>query len=247
MDAELRALLACPDCRGRLVGADERLDCEGCGRRYAVKRSVPQLLPSEGLGPDWEAKQELGAEEYEDQLDDVMAGLARSFGQFAAVDGRILDVGCGIARRPAYLEPAPGRVFVGVDPMLGRNARDFDFVQGVAERLPFRDAAFDGALSATMLDHVPDPGRVLAEIRRVLRPSGRLAVWVGIVDEADLRASALGQLALPDRPPFAASLRRHGVIGLGKRAFRHLVWNRARAAVTTLRLRFDRPRLVAEL
>jgi ubiquinone/menaquinone biosynthesis C-methylase UbiE len=44
-------------------------------------------------------------------------------------------------------------------------------------RLPFRDAAFDGILSTSTLDHFSDPDdifRSLIELRRVLRPEGRL-------------------------------------------------------------------------
>jgi SAM-dependent methyltransferase len=98
-----------------------------------------------------------------------------------------------------------------------------------------------------MLDHVPEPARALSEIRRVLRPAGRLAVWVGVVDEDDLVAKTLVPLMIPERPPLRESLRRHGIRWVGSRAFRHLVLNRARAAVTTLRLRFGRRRLVAEV
>ena len=83
--------------------------------------------------------------------------------------------------------------------------------------------------------------------RRVVRPGGRLAVWIGIVDEGELRANALGHLALPERRPLRELIRAHGVAGTASRAFRHLVWNRARAAATTLRLRFARRRVVAEV
>ena len=48
-----------------------------------------------------------------------------------------------------------------------------------AERLDLPDAAFDVALCALGLMYVPDPAQALREMRRVLRPGGRvvLAVW----------------------------------------------------------------------
>lgn len=49
-------------------------------------------------------------------------------------------------------------------------------VAGDAERLPLRDALFDGALVAFGIRNVGDPAAALAEIRRVLRPGGRLVV-----------------------------------------------------------------------
>jgi SAM-dependent methyltransferase len=238
-------LLACPDCGGTLVSAEGGLECRGCGRRFTVEGGIPRLLPSESLGAEWERKQALGEPEY-----DAAPGsteVARRFAEFAALDGLVLDVGCGNERRPAYLRPGPGRTYVGVDPLDGAIEREYDFVQGVGEHLPFAADTFDGAISATMLDHVPEPARVLAEIGRVLKPSGRLALWVGVVDESELRANALGDLALPGRRGVRELLARHGARGLATRAFRHLVANRVRAAVTALRLRFLRRRLVADV
>ena len=52
--------------------------------------------------------------------------------------------------------------------------RHTDWVQGDAGRLPFADAAFDAVVSTEAFHWFPDPGRALAEFRRVLRPAGRL-------------------------------------------------------------------------
>jgi SAM-dependent methyltransferase len=247
MHAAVRAALACPDCRGRLADADAGLVCEGCGRRFLVESGVPRLLPAAGLGREWEAKQKLGEAEYEDESDDAARELASRFARFADVHGLVLDVGSGIGGKPDYLEEREGRTFVGLDPLLGRAESDFDFVQGVAERLPFADATFDAVIAATMLDHVPDPGRVLAEVRRVLRPGARVAVWSGVVEDRDLRTAVLGHLSLPERRRMGELITTYGVAGTGGRLLRHLVWNRARAAATTLRLRFARRRVVAEV
>jgi ubiquinone/menaquinone biosynthesis C-methylase UbiE len=47
-------------------------------------------------------------------------------------------------------------------------------VRAAAEALPFRDGAFDTVVSGLVLCSVTDPGRALAEVRRVLRPGGEL-------------------------------------------------------------------------
>src|SRR5215471_15230776 len=57
----------------------------------------------------------------------------------------------------------------------GSNVR---VIQGDATRLPFPDGAFSGAVSFTMLHHVPSPAlqdRLLAEVCRVLKPGGVFA------------------------------------------------------------------------
>jgi ubiquinone/menaquinone biosynthesis C-methylase UbiE len=47
---------------------------------------------------------------------------------------------------------------------------------GDARRLPYEDKAFDGALLVTVLGEVPDQDAALRELRRVLKPDGRLVV-----------------------------------------------------------------------
>ena len=51
-------------------------------------------------------------------------------------------------------------------------------LEACAARLPYPDASFDVALSLHTLEAFPDRGRVLAELRRVLSPGGRLALAV---------------------------------------------------------------------
>jgi ubiquinone/menaquinone biosynthesis C-methylase UbiE len=52
--------------------------------------------------------------------------------------------------------------------------RLFTFRQADAQDLSFPDASFDAVLANHMLYHVPDRPRALSELRRVLRPGGRL-------------------------------------------------------------------------
>jgi ubiquinone/menaquinone biosynthesis C-methylase UbiE len=54
-------------------------------------------------------------------------------------------------------------------------------VDGVAERLPLPDASVDAVVLAGVLCSVPDPGRVLDEAARVLRPGGELRFYEHVV------------------------------------------------------------------
>jgi len=54
----------------------------------------------------------------------------------------------------------------------------FGVLRADAERLPFADASFDRVLCSEVLEHVPAPERAAAELARVLKPAGLLAVSV---------------------------------------------------------------------
>jgi SAM-dependent methyltransferase len=86
-----------------------------------------------------------------------------------------LEVGLGSGRFAAALA-----VEVGLDPArepLGlARLRGVQVVQGVGERLPFRDGVFGGVLVVVTLCFADDPQMLLAEARRVLRPGGALVL-----------------------------------------------------------------------
>lgn len=93
------------------------------------------------------------------------------------LEGKVLDIGCGIGDFLAY---RPGTVGVDVNPRLVAYCRDrgLDAHEMPIDRLPFEDAAFDGAVLDNVLEHIAEPQPLLAEARRVLRPDGTLLVGV---------------------------------------------------------------------
>jgi SAM-dependent methyltransferase len=109
---------------------------------------------------------------------------------------RVLDVASG----PGYVAAAcvvRGADVVGVDVAaemvaLARRIRpEIEFRQADAERLPFADGSFDAVVGNFLILHVGRPEQIAAELARVLRPGGRLALSTWDLPE---RARLLGVL-----------------------------------------------------
>jgi ubiquinone/menaquinone biosynthesis C-methylase UbiE len=110
----------------------------------------------------------------------------------AGARGRTLDLGCGTGRNlPLFL---PGTRVIGLDPTWDvlvrarRRAPAVPLVQGSAEALPFRAGAFETVVSGLVFCSVPDPGRGLAEVRRVLRPGAALRMLEHVRSESPWKA-----------------------------------------------------------
>lgn len=101
----------------------------------------------------------------------------------AGLQGRVVEIGAGNGRNFAHY-PAAVREVIAVEPephlrrLAEEAAREapvpITVVDGLAEGLPVDDGAVDAAVVSLVLCSVDDPSAALAEIRRVLRPGGRL-------------------------------------------------------------------------
>jgi len=127
---------------------------------------------------------------------------------------RVLDAGCGhgyyfmgLALRGAHvvgIDLSPGDVRKGslLARSLGLSAgsergaeANACYLAGSITQLPFAGGTFDVVVCNSVLEHIPEDGLSLAEMRRVLRPGGRLVLTVDC-DERPLSLGTLNRLPL---------------------------------------------------
>jgi SAM-dependent methyltransferase len=97
----------------------------------------------------------------------------------------VLDAGCGMGRYLRVAAEAGARV-VGIDLSWAvRAAREttgdrppLGLIRGDLLRPPLREGTFDHIYSLGVLDHTPDPKAAFLALARLLKPGGRIVVWV---------------------------------------------------------------------
>jgi ubiquinone/menaquinone biosynthesis C-methylase UbiE len=100
-------------------------------------------------------------------------------------DARVLELGCG----PGYFSPSIAEATEGLYVLFDLQSemlqiartrlpagRTAGFVQGDGALLPFAPASFDAVFVATVLGEIPDQGRCIDDVGRVLRSNGVFAV-----------------------------------------------------------------------
>lgn len=104
-------------------------------------------------------------------------------------DGPVLDLGCGHGFWMRHMSERGLRV-VGVEPEVDRvadAAGDGPVAAADGARLPLRDGTVGLVWCIHVLHHLDDPVKVLAEMRRVLRPGGHLVLAETVEDHPAIR------------------------------------------------------------
>lgn len=98
----------------------------------------------------------------------------------------VLDAGCGMGRYLRVAAESPAALIVGLDLSLAVTAasdatRDHPqvaVVQGDLSRPPFPGGVFDHIYSLGVIDHTPNPEATFRSLAALLKPGGRIVVWV---------------------------------------------------------------------
>lgn len=193
--------LQCPECRGDLevheasVCGDrtdsEDLKCRSCGRRYPVEEEVPNLLLD---GKQGDEKRMRSGFEFEwkhffrrekPYLTQIALEWVRPLCPEDFAGRVVLDAGCGMGRNTRVFSSLGPKVIIGFDlhdgvKLAARLCRDQPnalFAKADLFRPPLRPV-FDVIVSIGVLHHTPDPGAAFHSLAMLLKPGGRIAVFI---------------------------------------------------------------------
>jgi len=181
-------ILRCLDCQAPLNAGSNGVVCSNCRREYPLVNGVLRFIDAQNYAGSFGFQWKLYSRT---QLDD--ASSQRSENAFRRRTGfkpedlagkLVLDVGCGMGR---FAEVATrwGAHVVGIDLSLASEVaaknlahRNASIFQADVFKLPFAEESFDYIYSIGVLHHTPDCEQAFKVLPRLLKPGGRIAVWL---------------------------------------------------------------------
>jgi len=177
--------LRCPECAATLTvdGDGQRLLCAGCGRTIPILAGIPRFVGQEHLasfGRQWN-RYDVAHDDEDRATFEAKTGIS-----LAELSGRrVLDAGCGGGRYSKVAAQAGARV-IGADhssavekaASLCSSLSHASFVQADLKRLPLVPGSFDVVFSIGVMHHDTDTRAVFDSVARMVKPGGRLAVWL---------------------------------------------------------------------
>lgn len=201
MNPGLVRRVVCPACLGRLelrVSAEDdgkimegEFRCHGCRSHYPVRGGVPRFLSARSAGEAVETAERFGYEwtrfseilpEYETQF---LGWIAPATHQDFK-DQVVLDAGCGKGRHLHLVARFGAAEIIGIDlgpavEAAALNTKGFSNVSVLQADLlhcPLAPGSVDVIYSVGVLHHLPSPFAGFQSLARLLKPGGRMIVWV---------------------------------------------------------------------
>ncbi len=185
---EVLALLRCLSCKASLRQRADVLACEGCGRTFPFVQEVARFVDAQhyagSFGFQWQMFARTQLDTGQSHRSEVAFRRRTGFSPEDLAGKLVLDVGCGMGRF-ADVATRWGAHVVCVDLSLAaevaaRNLADRSatFFQADVFNLPFASESFDYIYSIGVLHHTPDCERAFKLLPALLKPGGKIAIWL---------------------------------------------------------------------
>jgi SAM-dependent methyltransferase len=185
---EVLAVLVCVECHKRLDQRSDGLVCSGCGAQYPVLNGVVRFVDAQNyagsFGFQWKTHARTQLDDANSNRSEIAFRQRTGFHPEDLAGKLVLDVGCGMGR---FAEVATrwGAKVVGIDLSLASEVaaqnledRNATIFQADVFHLPFAEGSFDFIYSIGVLHHTPSCEQAVKVLPRLLKPGGRLAVWL---------------------------------------------------------------------
>ena len=179
--------LACPVCKQALVKTGKQLSCDSCERVFPIIGGVPRFVSKENYAQSFGLQWNRFAKT---QLDSAL-GTDRSQNRFlhetlwdeTKLRGKlVLDAGCGSGRF-SEIALSLGATLIAVDYSSAVDAasenltsHNLIIAQGDLAELPIPSESLDFIYCIGVLQHTKQPGKILAELIRCLKPGGEMTL-----------------------------------------------------------------------
>lgn len=175
--------LICPVCTAPLAASDDAVSCETCVTTFPIVAGIPRLVEQEHLasfGLQWN-RYEVAHDDEDRATFQAKTGVALN--ELSGL--RVLDAGCGGGRYCKVAAEA-GAVVTGADhssavekaTKLCSHLDTIKLVQADLKKLPFPAGSFDFVFSIGVMHHDVDTRAVFEAVAKMVRPGGRMAVWL---------------------------------------------------------------------
>jgi SAM-dependent methyltransferase len=185
---EVVEILRCTKCQGRLKAESAGMVCCNCGHQFTrvdgVLRFVDRQAYTASFGFQWLKHERTQLDTQASHRSEIDFTEKTGMTREDLAGKLVLDVGCGMGR---YAEVATrwGARVVGIDlsravEAAARNLKDREalVLQADVFSLPFAPESFDLIYSLGVLHHTPNCEQAFKKLPALLKPGGRIAIWL---------------------------------------------------------------------
>ncbi|MBI5118003.1 methyltransferase domain-containing protein [Candidatus Poribacteria bacterium] len=186
-DQLIQSYLACPECKTKLRLAGDDLECVSCNSRFQAIDGIYSLLPGENMYPvkpeHWD--------QYKWKFVEEAHGATRmkKVLKYINHEGTHLDIGTGRGDGTYLVGKKKQTIGVdyGLDSLRIAKEKNPHVFHADGRHLPFQNGSFSSITMMDVIEHLPNPEKLLLEANRVLKPRGTMILQTPTIEASRLK------------------------------------------------------------